>query len=136
LGLDLGPFGDREAEIGEDFCELVHDLADRVHRAVDAFRGRQRQVDPLGRELAPELCTLKFSFAIGDRARDALAERVDLRGFGRARPRVHCAERLEQSRDRPGLAERRDTQRLEVAEAVGGGNPVEHGFGVDHRARL
>ena len=31
--LDLRSFGDREAEVGEDLGEFVHDLGDRVHRS-------------------------------------------------------------------------------------------------------
>ena len=79
LCLDLRPLGHGEAEVGEDFGELVHDLADGMDGAADALGRRKRKVDFLGRQLALELGGFERSLAVGDRLGDRLAKGVDLR---------------------------------------------------------
>ena len=100
LSLDLRPLGDREAEVGEDFGELVHHLADGMDAAGDGFGGGKRQVEFFGRELALELGRLERGLAARDRIRDRFAQRVDLRRLRSARVGVHRAERLQERRDR------------------------------------
>ena len=137
LGLDLGPFGDREAEVGENLGELVHHLADRVDRAADAFRRRQRQVDSFGREFALELGGFQRGLALGDRGGDLLAQRVDFGRFGRARLRVHRPERLQQRRDLARLAEQRRRARASsVAEVCRSGNVGRAWFRLRSSPRL
>ena len=57
VGLDVRPFGDREAEVGEDRGDLVDHLADRMDAAGLERRGahRQRDVDGVGGEPPDEL---------------------------------------------------------------------------------
>ena len=113
LVLDLGPFGDGEAEVGEDFRQFVHHLADGVDAALRPVVDGQRQVDPLGRQPPLELGGLQRRLALGDGIGDRLAPGVDFRAFDGARRRIHGAQRLEQRGDAAGLAERGDAQRLQ-----------------------
>ena len=61
VGLDVRPFGDGEAEIGEDRRDLVDDLADRMDAAGLERRRADGQgdVDALGFEPAGELLLLQ-----------------------------------------------------------------------------
>jgi len=56
VGLDVGPFGDREAHIGEDLGDLVGDLAHGVDAALGErpFANGKRDVGPLDHELLAE----------------------------------------------------------------------------------
>ena len=71
VGLDVRPFGDREAEVGEDRGDLVDDLADRMDAAgLERRRAhRQRDVDALLGEAADELGVLEDRAAGGDAPR-------------------------------------------------------------------
>jgi hypothetical protein len=129
LALDLGAFCDREAEVRENLGQLVHHLADRVHRPARPGLDRKRQIDPLGRELAVELGVLEHGLALGKRRRNPLAPRVDLGRLRRACVGVHRPERLEQRGDAARLAERGDAQRLKLLERAGSGDLVEQGVG-------
>ena len=122
LGLDLRSFGDRKAEVGEDFGELVHHLADGVHRPRDAFRRGKREIDRFGRELALELGGFERCLALGEGVRHLFAKRMDLRGFGSPRLRVHRPQRLQQLRDLARLAERGHPHGFECGEVGSGGD--------------
>ena len=91
LGLDLRTFGDREAQVGEDFRELVHHLADRMNRAADDVRRGQREVDALRRQLALQLGIFECRLAIRQRDVTAFAQARGSRPFGGAGFRVHRA---------------------------------------------
>ena len=110
VGLDIRPFGDGEAEIGEDRGDLVDDLADRMDAAgLERRRAdRQRDVDALGFEPADELGFLEARAAIGERLADAVLEPVQRRAHDLALLRRHAAEALHQLGDAALLAERGD----------------------------
>ena len=112
--LDLGPGGDREAEVGEDLGELVHHLADRVDRAPAALpapaasgRASRSPAALRARPLPAPPC------APPARRRPPSRSAWIAGAFGLAAPRGHRAERLEQRRDAALLAEVLDAQRLE-----------------------
>ena len=52
VGLDVGPFGDREPHVGEDGGQLISHLADGMHAAAlgRRFAHGQRDVDGFGVE--------------------------------------------------------------------------------------
>ena len=116
--LDLRPRRDREAQIGEDFRQLVHHLTDRMHRAGQRRIGRQRHVDRLGREPRIKRRALQGSLARADCVGNRLAQRVDARTFRLTLLRSHLAERLEQRRHSALFAERLDTNCLDRIEVI------------------
>ena len=116
LVLDLRPFGDGETQVGEDFGQFVHHLADWMDGTLRLFRRGKRQVDRLGRELPVELGVLERRLAVGDRGRDLFAESMDFRRLSGPRVRIHRAERLQAGSDAAGLAEHRDAQLIERTE--------------------
>ena len=75
VGLDVRPFGDRKAHVGEDRGQFVDHLADRMNAAGLGRRlaHRQRDVEPLGVEPRVERCVLQRALALGDRGVDAVA---------------------------------------------------------------
>ena len=85
LRLDLGPFGDAEAEVGKDLGELVHHLADRMDGALRRLRRRQRQVDRLRCELALQLGVFERALPRRDGVGHGLAQ---ARGPWAPRPRA------------------------------------------------
>ena len=106
LGLDLRPFGDGEAEVGENLRELVHHLADRVDRALTALRrraatGRCVSVASLRSSSAASSAALRSAMRVGDR----FAQRMDLRRLGGAGLGVHRPQRLQLRGDLARLAE-------------------------------
>ena len=128
--LDLRPLGDREAEVGENLGKLVHHLADRVDRAADAFRRRQRQVDRLGRQLAIELRRLQRRLALGDRRRDrSRAARGSSAPRRRASPASIPPSDFSSAVISPDLPSIRHAQRLDRAE-VGRVRDFVENFGV------
>ena len=84
--LDLGPLGDREAEVRENLGELVHHLAHGMDRADGRFGRGEREVDPLGRQLALQLGGFERGLALGDGGGHRLAQRVDRRALLRRAP--------------------------------------------------
>ena len=59
--LNLWPFGDGKAHIGENLGKLVHHLADRVDRPLWESWRRQRHIKPLGRKARVKGGTFKRS---------------------------------------------------------------------------
>ena len=113
VGLDLGPGGDCEAEVGEDLGEFVHDLADRVDRAGGRGVRGERHVERFAGEARVERAAFERGFALGDTVGDGFAEALDQRALDKALVRGHLAERLQQRGDRALLAERLDPARIE-----------------------
>ena len=131
--LDLRPFGDREAEVGENLGQLVHHLADRVDRCPAALRaraatGRAARSPAAARARHPRAppCAPRSPSVTASRSAWIFGP------FGRARLGVHRAERLQQRGDRARLAERRDAHRLERGQVGGGGDlAARSGPGAD-----
>ena len=79
VGLDVRPFGDRKAHVGENRDDLVHHLADRMDAAgLDAGQAdRQGHVDRLALELRLERGLLQHRAPGRERFRDPILQRVD-----------------------------------------------------------
>ena len=115
VGLDVRAFGHREAHIGEDRGDLVHDLADRMD-APTRFRRlthRQGDVDPLRREAGFEGGLCERLAPRGDGALHPVTQAVDERTALLALLRRHAAKGLQQVGDRALLAERSDAHGVE-----------------------
>ena len=127
VALDVRPFGDRKAHLGENGDDLVHHLADRMDAArLDAAqRNRQRDVDRLALELRLEACAFEHRAPRRKRLRDLILERIDGRALGPALVRRELAEGGEQGGDRSLLAERGDPRRFERALVAGALNRGE-----------
>ena len=115
VGLDVRPFGDREAHVGEDRGELVDHLADRMD-AADLGRRlahRQRDVDASrwrAARRAPRPCSASrraSSAALTRSLSPLIAGPCSLRSSG-----VMAAERLQQRRDRAASCRARRRARL------------------------
>jgi len=118
--LDFGAGGDGKTEIGEDFSQFVHHLADRVDAATRGVGRGQRKIDRFVRQPGIKRGLFQRGLAQGDGGGDRFAQGVDLWPFGRALIGAHRAQGLEQARDRPLLAQEFDPQlfeRIEVARA-------------------
>ena len=117
VALDVRPFGDRKAHLGENGGDLVHHLADRMDApGLDARQGDgQRDVERLALELRLERRALEHRAARRERFRDLILQRIDRRAVGLALVRRELAERGEERGDRSLLAERGDARGLERA---------------------
>ena len=93
VALDVRPFGDGKAHLGENGGDLVHHLADRMDAAgLDARQGdRQRDVERLALELRLERRPLEHRAPRRERFRDLILQRVDRRALRScARPARAC----------------------------------------------
>ncbi len=117
VALDVRPFGDGEAHLGENGGDLVHHLADRMDApGLDAGQGNgQRDVERLALELRLERRALEHRAPRRERFSDLILQRIDGRAVRLALVRRELAERREQRGDRSLLAERGDARRLERA---------------------
>ena len=117
VALDVRPFGDRKAHVGENRDDLVHDLADRMDAAgLDARQAdRQGHIDRLALELRLEGGVLQHRAPRRERLRDLILQRVDGRAMRLALVGLELAERGEQRRNRSLLAERGDPHGFERA---------------------
>ena len=96
VGLDVRPFGDGKAHVGEDRGHLVGHLGDRMD-AADLSRRlahRQGDVDALGVEAGFERGIFERLAARGERGVDAILQPVDQRPLGLALFRRQRAERF------------------------------------------
>ena len=115
VGLDVRSLGDGKAHVGEDRGHFVEHLGERMH-AADLGRRlahRQRHIDAFRVEPRRERLALERLAPRQQRGVDAILQSVDQRPlrlafFGRQR-----AERLQERRDRAGLAERGDAHCFE-----------------------
>src|SRR5688500_16658795 len=76
-GLHLPAVDDRVSEPEEDVLELATDLRDQVEMPARERRPGHRDVDPLLRQAAVELCAGELCVPRLDRALEALAQRVE-----------------------------------------------------------
>ena len=142
VGLDVRPFGDGEAEIGEDGGDLVDDLADRMDAAGLQRLGAHRQgdVDRFRRQATDEVLLLENGAAGGERLADPVLEAVQRRPHDLALVRRHGAEALHQFGDAALLAKRGDALGLQRRLIGGFGNTRGNvalerddiGFGCGH----
>ena len=107
--LDIRPFGDREAHVGEDGHDLVRHLAHRMDPALGAVAQRQRDVDPLGGEPGIERLGLQLGRTRFERSLDLALQRIERLARLAALLRRQRAEGLGQLGDAPLLAEGGDT---------------------------
>ena len=136
VGLDIGPFGDREPHVDEDRGELVHDLADGMD-AADLRRRlahRQRDVHGFGVEPLLQRQPSQRVLARGDRDAESVFETVDERPLLLARLRRHRAQRFQQRGHRAVAAERRHPHGFERGFVLGGRRGGEE-FGLE-RAKV
>ena len=79
VALDVRPFGDRKAHVGENGGDLVHHLADRMDAAgLDAGQADgQRDVERLALELRLERRALQHRAPRRERLRDLILQRID-----------------------------------------------------------
>ena len=117
VALDVRPFGDGEAHLGENRGDLVHHLADRVDApGLDARqRDGQGHVERLALELRLERRPFEHRAARRERFRDLILQRIDGRAALFTLVRRELAERGEQRGNRSLLAERGDARGLERA---------------------
>ena len=140
--LDLGPGGDREAEIGENLRQLVHHLADRMDRSLRRGRRGQSQIERFGRQPRFQRRRFQHRLAILHRIGDAHAQTLDARRFLLAFFRAHPAKSLHQLADPALLAQRLDADRFDLIDAVGFMQPLQRVgdllflFGAHRGARL
>ena len=120
VGLDVGPFGDREAHVAEDLGHLVPHLADRMdaRRPARAEPHRQRDVGLLGGEPAPSSAFARApAFAPSSASADAVLQPVDrLRRTPCARSAGILPSVRHQLGDAALLAERIDAHVFERAQ--------------------
>ena len=119
VGLDVGPFGDGEAHVGEDGDQFVHHLHGRVHAALPAGRGGQGQVHPLGRQAGLQFSGLQLGLAGLDPGGQAVAHLVDLGPQDLPLLKAYRAEGPGQKGDVARLAQDGDA-RLVQGRQVGG----------------
>src|ERR1700722_7833632 len=117
VALDVRPFGDGKAHLGENGGDLVHHLADWMDPSgFDAGQADgQRDVGSLAFELGLKACAFQHRAPRRERFRDLILQRIDGRALGLALVRSELAERGEQRGDRSLLAERSDARGLERA---------------------
>ncbi len=135
--LDLRPFGDREAKIGENLGKFIQHLTDRMNCSDPCLRCGQGEVDRLARQLRFE----RFGFEHGppclDRIGDFTAHRLDCGRGLRALLGVHRAQRLQLEADPAFLSERCNALFLERIERQCGGDGSQRcllaGIKVGHR---
>ena len=131
IGLDVRPFGDRKAHVGEDRGDLVDHLADRVDAAALGRRlpHRQRHVDLFGGEPRGDgdvACSSALRAASASVTRffsPLIAGPFDLPFFS-----AHRAKRLQHFGDRALLAECRHAHRLDRLFVAGCGDFGEKRF--------
>ena len=111
VALDIRPFGDGKAHIGENHREFVHHLADRVDAArLDPMRThRQRHIDGLFLQAGCKRRFLQDGAPRGKSLRDDLLQCVDGGATLLARIRRHGAEPRKQRRNGAFLSKRRDS---------------------------
>ena len=138
VALDVRPFGDREAHVGENRGQFVIHLADRVDAAgLDAIAAhRQAEVERFALQPRIERLRLQFHATAGERRGRFVLQRVDRRASATALVGRHFAKRGEQRRDRSLLAERGDARRLErrfvVRRGDGGEGLLTQGREIGH----
>ena len=124
--LDVGPFDDAEAHVGENRDQLIQHLADRVNGAVRLRAGRQRDIHPRGRKALVQggafHCRAARVEGIGEPALDL----VELGAGLLARVDIEPAEALHRLRERRFLAERRDAGLLQSGQVAGRLDPGQH----------
>ena len=115
VALDVRPFGDGKAHVGEDRDDLVHHLAQRVDAAgLDARQtDGEGHVLSLALELGLERGLFQDRAPRPERFRHLILERIDRRAMRPALVGRELAERREQRGDRALLAERADANGLE-----------------------
>ncbi len=110
---DFRAFGDREPEVGENFGEFVHHLADRMDRTLRGVARRKRQIDQFGRQTPVELGIVELVLLGRDCLRHRFAQGMNLGPALLPFVRRQRSHRLEQGGDLPRLAQRGDAQRLD-----------------------
>ena len=96
--LDLGPFGDGKAHIGEDLCEFIHHLTDGMHRTARSLGRGKRHIEPLRREALVEDRRLQRGLFRRNAVGYSLAQSVNHRPLHLPLFRRHLAKRLEERR--------------------------------------
>ena len=129
--LDVGPFGDREAHVGEDHHQLFPDAADRVDAAFGGWVGPDGEGDvhAIRGELFRQCGGFKRAFARFERGGNPVLDGVDGRAEAFARLGRHAAELLHQLGDFALLAKRRDADGLKRGQIVSRLHAVEQALG-------
>ncbi len=104
---DIGTFGDREAQIGEDRGDFIKHLRHGMDRALRLGARGQSHVDALLREARVQCCVAECRFARSNRGRHAVAQSIEERAVLAPFVGTHAAQRLQQLADGALLAQRR-----------------------------
>ena len=125
--LDVRPFGDGEAHVGEDLDAFVVDLADGMDAAVGdgTEPNRQRDVGALAGQPLRQRLAFQRSLARLQRVADARFELVDRLAEALALLRRQRAERLHQLGDAALLAEHGDAHLLDGGKIARASNAGE-----------
>ena len=124
--LDVGPFDDPEAHVGEDRDQLVQHLADGMNGADRLRARRQGDVHPLGREALVQVRPLQRRAACVDGIGQLALDLVEPRAGLLAGVDIEPAQALHRLGERRFLAERRDTGLLQRGQVAGRLDPGQH----------
>ncbi len=122
VGLDVGPFGDRKAHVGEDHHQLFPDAADGMDAALGGGVGPdgQRDVDAIRRELLRQSGGFQLGFSRFERCCDAVLDDIDGGAEAPARLVRHGAQLLHQLGNFALFAERRDANGVKPCKVLRG----------------
>jgi hypothetical protein len=115
VALYVRPLGHRKAQIRENGREFVGHLRHGMNAAAlqTARKRRQRHVEPLRRKPRRKRFLLQNGAARSDGVQRLVLQGVNFRAFGFPLLGRHLAERREQRRNRPLLAERSEAHGFE-----------------------
>ena len=124
--LDVGPFDDPEAHVGEDRDQLVQHLADGVNGALRLGAGRQGDIHALRREALVQGGAFQRSAAHVDRVGELALDLVEPDSGFLAGLDIEAAQALHRLAERRFLAERSDTGLLQCGQVAGRFDPGQH----------
>ena len=142
VGLDIGPFGNREAHIRKDRGDLVNGLGNRVNAATRRGGGLERQCDVHGFGCQPgfQRSCLQFGAARLDQSGNFPLKAIDGRTGGLALFGRHRTKRRKQGRYGTLLAQRRNThiveRRFVIRAGYGGGQFAAQGIDLGFQGHL
>ena len=124
--LDVRPFDDPEAHVGENRDQLVQHLADGVNGALRLRAGRERHVHALGREALVQSGAFQRRTAHVDRVGELALDLVEPDSGFLAGVDVEPAQALHRLAERRLLAERGDARLLQCGQVAGRLDPGQH----------
>ena len=117
--------GDGKAQIGKNLCQLVHHLADRVHRAARHIGRRQGQIQFFAGQLRRQRRSFQCGFLRLYRIGNFRTHRLNGRGCLLAFFRAHLAQRFQRQADPAFLAQGGHALFVQRIQRCGRGNRVQ-----------